>query len=62
MIIRGGENIYPAEIEQFLFKHPKIQEVQVRCWTTRWEQRTQTPPTLLIISVDDNFPGDWCER
>ncbi|XP_051797290.1 medium-chain acyl-CoA ligase ACSF2, mitochondrial-like [Acanthochromis polyacanthus] len=29
MIIRGGENIYPAEIEQFLFKHPKVQEVQV---------------------------------
>eukprot|EP00066_Takifugu_rubripes_P013105 XP_011602371.1 PREDICTED: acyl-CoA synthetase family member 2, mitochondrial-like [Takifugu rubripes] len=29
LIIRGGENIYPAEIEQFLFQHPKIQEVQV---------------------------------
>lgn len=34
LIIRGGENIYPAEIEQFLFKHPKIQEVQVRQSTT----------------------------
>ncbi|XP_051244234.1 medium-chain acyl-CoA ligase ACSF2, mitochondrial-like [Dicentrarchus labrax] len=29
MIIRGGENIYPAEIEQFLYTHPKVQEVQV---------------------------------
>ncbi|CAG5897859.1 unnamed protein product [Menidia menidia] len=29
MIIRGGENIYPAEIEEFLFKHPKVKEVQV---------------------------------
>ncbi|XP_063149296.1 medium-chain acyl-CoA ligase ACSF2, mitochondrial [Candoia aspera] len=29
MIIRGGENIYPAELEQFLHTHPKIQEVQV---------------------------------
>ncbi|XP_028310954.1 acyl-CoA synthetase family member 2, mitochondrial-like [Gouania willdenowi] len=29
MIIRGGENIYPAEIEQFLYKNPKVQEVQV---------------------------------
>uniref|UniRef100_A0A3Q2PGL2 Medium-chain acyl-CoA ligase ACSF2, mitochondrial n=1 Tax=Fundulus heteroclitus TaxID=8078 RepID=A0A3Q2PGL2_FUNHE len=29
MIIRGGENIYPAEIEQFLHKHPKVLEVQV---------------------------------
>ena len=29
MIIRGGENLYPAEIEGFLFTHPKIAEVQV---------------------------------
>jgi fatty-acyl-CoA synthase len=29
MIIRGGENIYPAEVESFLFTHPKIAEVQV---------------------------------
>ncbi|KAK3529610.1 hypothetical protein QTP70_032030 [Hemibagrus guttatus] len=29
MIIRGGENIYPAEIEQFLHTHPKVKEAQV---------------------------------
>lgn len=29
MIIRGGENIYPAEVEQFLHTHPKIKEAQV---------------------------------
>jgi fatty-acyl-CoA synthase len=29
MVIRGGENVYPREIEEFLFRHPKIQEVQV---------------------------------
>jgi fatty-acyl-CoA synthase len=29
MIIRGGENIYPREIEEFLFTNPKITEVQV---------------------------------
>ncbi len=29
MIIRGGENIYPREIEEFLYGHPKIAEVQV---------------------------------
>jgi fatty-acyl-CoA synthase len=29
MIIRGGENIYPAEIEAFLMRHPKIAEAQV---------------------------------
>lgn len=29
MIIRGGENIYPREIEDFLFAHPQVREVQV---------------------------------
>ena len=29
MIIRGGENIYPREIEEFLFTHPKVSDVQV---------------------------------
>ena len=29
MIIRGGENIYPMEIEEFLYTHPMVQDVQV---------------------------------
>jgi fatty-acyl-CoA synthase len=29
MVIRGGENIYPREIEEFLYRHPKILDVQV---------------------------------
>ena len=29
MIIRGGENVYPREVEEFLYKHPKISDVQV---------------------------------
>ncbi|NQD87156.1 AMP-binding protein [Paenarthrobacter sp. CM16] len=29
MVIRGGENIYPREIEEFLYLHPSIQDVQV---------------------------------
>ncbi|SDH02079.1 fatty-acyl-CoA synthase [Planococcus glaciei] len=29
MVIRGGENIYPREIEEFLYQHPSIQDVQV---------------------------------
>ena len=29
MVIRGGENIYPREIEEFLYTHPEIEEVQV---------------------------------
>jgi len=29
MVIRGGENIYPREIEEFLYTHPKVADVQV---------------------------------
>lgn len=29
MVIRGGENVYPREIEEFLYGHPSIQDVQV---------------------------------
>jgi fatty-acyl-CoA synthase len=29
MIIRGGENVYPREVEEFLYRHPKIQDVAV---------------------------------
>src|SRR5260370_1529729 len=29
MIIRGGENIYPREVEEFLYTHPDIADVQV---------------------------------
>jgi fatty-acyl-CoA synthase len=29
MVIRGGENIYPREIEEFLYSHPDIEDVQV---------------------------------
>jgi fatty-acyl-CoA synthase len=29
MVIRGGENVYPREVEEFLYTHPKILDVQV---------------------------------
>ncbi len=29
MVIRGGENIYPREVEEYMYNHPKIQDVQV---------------------------------
>jgi fatty-acyl-CoA synthase len=29
MLIRGGENVYPREVEEFLMRHPKVQDVQV---------------------------------
>ena len=29
MVIRGGENVYPREVEEFLYRHPAIADVQV---------------------------------
>jgi fatty-acyl-CoA synthase len=29
MVIRGGENVYPREVEEFLYAHPKVRDVQV---------------------------------
>ena len=29
MIVRGGENVFPAEVEEYLYRHPSVQEVQV---------------------------------
>jgi fatty-acyl-CoA synthase len=29
MIIRGGENVYPREVEEFLYSHPAVEDVQV---------------------------------
>jgi fatty-acyl-CoA synthase len=29
MVIRGGENVYPREVEEFLYRHPKVSDVQV---------------------------------
>jgi fatty-acyl-CoA synthase len=29
MLIRGGENVYPREVEEFLFRHPAVAQVQV---------------------------------
>ncbi|MBS0448943.1 MAG: AMP-binding protein [Proteobacteria bacterium] len=29
LVIRGGENLYPREIEEYLYRHPKVQDVQV---------------------------------
>ena len=29
MVIRGGENIYPREVEEYLYRHPAISDVQV---------------------------------
>ena len=58
MIIRGGENIYPREIEDFLFSHPKIAAVavfgvpdqfygeEIACWIALHKGETATPEEI----------------
>jgi len=61
MVIRGGENVYPREIEEFLYRHPKIQDVQVIgvpdarygeeicAWIKLREGVTATPDEILTF-------------
>jgi fatty-acyl-CoA synthase len=61
MVIRGGENVYPREIEEFLYLHPKIQDVQVIgvpdahygeeicAWIRLRESVTATPEEILTF-------------
>jgi fatty-acyl-CoA synthase len=58
MIIRGGENVYPREIEEFLYSHPKVQDVQIigvpdekfgeeiMAWIKLREGQTATPDEI----------------
>ena len=65
MIIRGGENIYPREIEDFLFTHPKIAEVavfgvpdkfygeEVACWIELHKGETATAEEIIDFCKDN---------
>ncbi len=64
MIIRGGENIYPREIEEFLYSHPKISDVQVigvphpkygeemMAWIKPKDKETLTPDEIKSFCKD----------
>lgn len=64
MIIRGGENVYPREIEEFLYTHPKISDVQVigvpdpkygeeiMAWVKLRDGQTATPEELRAFCKD----------
>lgn len=64
MIIRGGENIYPREIEEFLFTHPKIQDAkavgisdekygeEVCVWVQLREQQALSEEEIRIFCKD----------
>ena len=71
MIIRGGENIYPREIEEFLYTHPKVADVQVigvpderygeevMAWCCRGRMRPLTQ-TKYASSAGDASPITRC--
>lgn len=58
MVIRGGENIYPREVEEFLYSHPKVSDVQIvgvpdarygeelMAWVKMKEGQTATPDEM----------------
>jgi fatty-acyl-CoA synthase len=64
MVIRGGENVYPREVEEFLYRHPKIIDVQVFgvpdpkygeevcAWVKLREGETMTPEDLQAFCRD----------
>ena len=62
MIIRGGENIYPREVEEFLYTHPKIQDVQVvGVPSGRWGEEVAAFIRLKSdADVDEAEIRDYC--
>ena len=56
MIIRGGENIYPKEIEEFLYTHPKIKDVQVIGVPS--EQYGEEIMACIVLKDNETATGD----
>jgi fatty-acyl-CoA synthase len=75
MIIRGGENIYPREVEEFLYAHPDISDVQVigvpserygeevMAWVKPRDGATLTAESLDVFCrgriATNKIPGYW---
>ena len=56
MIIRGGENIYPKEIEEFIYTHPKVSDVQVIGVPD--EQYGEEIMACIILKEDESMTAD----
>ena len=63
MLIRGGENVYPREIEEFLFRHPKIKEVRSSaCPTQKYGEEICAWVVLKPgLSADADEIRDYCQ-
>ena len=60
MIISGGENIYPVEIEEVLHKHPKIQDVAIIGVPD--ERLTEVPAAIIHVKADTALSTEEVER
>ena len=56
MMIRGGENIYPKEIEEFIYTHPKVSDVQVIGVPD--EQYGEEIAACIILKEDESMTED----
>lgn len=56
MIVSGGENIYPAELERVLQAHPKVKEVAVIGQPS--EKWGESPAAILVTKEDENLSAD----
>ena len=56
MIIRGGENIYPKEIEEFIYTHPKVSDVQVIGVPDK--QYGEEIMACIILKEDESMTAD----
>jgi fatty-acyl-CoA synthase len=62
MVIRGGENVYPREIEEFLYRHPKVQDVQVVGVPDRSTARSCAPGSLREGErLDEDEIREFCK-
>lgn len=62
MIISGGENVYPAEIENVILSHPAVREVAVVAQpSARWGES----PLAVVVSDDEGLTAEevlaWCD-
>ena len=55
MIISGGENVYPAEIENVILAHPKVSEVAV---IGQASERWGESPLAIVVKGDDTLSED----
>jgi fatty-acyl-CoA synthase len=60
MIIRGGENIYPKEIEEFIYTHPKVRDVQVIGVPS--EQYGEEIMAVVVIKEGESLTADEVKR